>query len=152
MVVKVLAGKLSPATIRSGLEAAWSPCTIVKFKEVRNHQDLFKVKILSQEQLEFVLERQPWIIAGHTMQMLQWEDFNKNEAPKFERFCMWFHLGNYPAIYLKVPIIISNLLDTDYFDTQDLKLIEIYEKTKTELAIVHAHACFNVKNPLPLGF
>lgn len=65
---------------------------------------------------------------------------------------MWFHLENYPAMYLKVPIIISNLLDTDYFDIQDLKLIEIYEKTKTEEAVIRVWAVFNNNNPLSLSF
>lgn len=59
VIVKVLAGKVSPPTIRSSLEAAWSPCTIVHFKEVQNHPELYEVKLLTQVQVEFVLERQP---------------------------------------------------------------------------------------------
>lgn len=65
---------------------------------------------------------------------------------------MWFHLGKYPEMYLKVPIIISNLLDTDFFDTRDLKLIEIYEKTDKEATVVSVKATLDVINPLPMGF
>lgn len=60
--------------------------------------------------------------------------------------------SKYPEMYLKVPITISNLLDTKFFDTQDLKLIEIYEKTEKEAAVVRVKATFDVKKSLPVGF
>lgn len=58
---------------------------IVSFKEVRNLPEIFEVKLLTKEQLEIVLEWQPWIISGHTMQLLHWYDFNKLDDTKFNK-------------------------------------------------------------------
>lgn len=51
-------------------------------------------------------------------------------------------MGNYLEVYIKLPIIISNLLDTEYFDTVDLKLVEIYEKIDTS-AVSRVKATFH---------
>lgn len=55
-------------------------------------------------------------------------------------------------MYLQLPITISNLLDTNYFDTQYLKLIKIYDKAEREAAVIWVNVAFYVDNPLPLGF
>lgn len=61
-------------------------------------------------------------------------------------------MGNFLEMYLRIPITISNLLGTNYFDMHDLKLIEIYDKTKMEVVVIQANASFHVENPFPLGF
>lgn len=65
---------------------------------------------------------------------------------------MLFHMGYYPKMYLKIPIIISNPLDFNYLDAHNLKFIEIYDKTETEAAVIRVKATFHVENPLSLGF
>lgn len=47
-----------------------------------------------------------------------------NDILKFNKCYVWFHLGHYPKMYMRIHIIISNILDTSYFDAEDLKLIE----------------------------
>lgn len=57
---------------------------------------------------------------------------------------MWFHIGNYHEMYLRLPMIISNLLDANYFDVWDLKLIEVYDMTDTKATMVYVKATFHI--------
>lgn len=75
------------------------------------------------------------------------EEFQNCDLQKFKKYYIWYHMGNYLEMYLRLPIIISSLVDTKYFDMQDLKLIEIYDKA----AVVRVKETFQVENPLP-GF
>lgn len=63
--------------------------------------------------------------------------------PKFDEYCMQSRLGKYHEMYFNKPIVISNLLDTKFLNTRDLKLNELYEKTKKEM-VVRVKATFSV--------
>lgn len=90
------------------------------------------------------------VIDGNIIQLLHWEEFEKPGKSKFKKYFMWFHLGKYLEMYLKLPIIISNLLDTKFFDMHDLDLIEIYEKIKKKAVVLRVKTNFDFKKPFPL--
>lgn len=75
IMVKVLLGKLNATTLKAGLYVARSPCKIVQFKEVTNRLELHEVKLFSQEQTVFAVERQPWVMAGNILYIIHWEEF-----------------------------------------------------------------------------
>lgn len=99
-----------------------------RFMGVKNRPGLLQVKLKDKGQLDFVLQRPPWVVANFILQLATLQDYQR-EKKVFQKNFKWFNLHNYPDMYLKMPTIVSItwlILDTKYFDITDLKIIEIY--------------------------
>lgn len=53
-------------------------------------------------------------------------------------------------MYDKILIIVANLTKSKYFEANELKIIERYEKIDTENVVVRVKAVFKLAQPLPL--
>lgn len=93
-------------------------CTVVEFSDVEKKKDMVQVKL--KDQVNFVMERQLWFISNHIIQLVPWTDYQKYKQHAVKKFYLWFHLGKYPSMYIKVPIMVENLMESKYFEAQDL--------------------------------
>ncbi|KAF9608110.1 hypothetical protein IFM89_006037 [Coptis chinensis] len=86
--IRILDGKIVAGNLRVGLEKLWAPFKIVKMEFYKN--EIFKVWLENQHQLELILKRQPWIVSQHILQIEPWTDMKESKELDFIKFFIWF--------------------------------------------------------------
>lgn len=75
LLMKVVGDKINVMILREGMEAAWAPCIVVKFNEVKKQREIVRVKLKDQDQINFFLEGKLCVISNHIIQAVIWADF-----------------------------------------------------------------------------
>lgn len=75
VVIKGLEGKLNGGTLKAGPEQIWHPIKVEQGHAI-DGTELHQFWFYDEEAMNSTLKKQPWIVAGHILQVMRWSDYD----------------------------------------------------------------------------
>ncbi|KAJ7954456.1 Zinc ion binding,nucleic acid binding-like protein [Quillaja saponaria] len=97
LIVKLLGKSLSYNYLLDRLKQRWN--TKGEFKFIDIGCDFYIVKFSSVKDLQFVMSKEPWIIAGHYLSMQKWNPDFDPAREKIIKTTVWIRLPGLPIEY-----------------------------------------------------
>lgn len=98
VIIKLFGKRLSHSYLKIELTDTWKPTEPITFIDLG--KDFYIIKFIKMENLQKVLHRGPWFIAGHFLSVKRWEPNFVPDNSTLTYTVIWAHLPNSPLNFM----------------------------------------------------